>query len=81
MSALFYEDYLKLKKLWKEGKLSDAEFLVIWLHITTGAREGYSRISESLDLDDPAVRSSLTGLRWEKLKKILVIMLLVEMQM
>lgn len=70
MTALFYEDYLRLKKLWKEGKLSDAEFLVIWLHITTGAREGYSIYSEAADLDDPEVKSSLTGLKWENLRKV-----------
>jgi len=39
--ALFYKQYLQLKDLWKKGVLSDSEFLTIWLHITTGAREGY----------------------------------------
>lgn len=70
MSALYYEDYIKLKNLWKQGELTDGEFLVIWLHITTGAREGYTLYSEKMDLDNPEVKSSLIGLRWEKLSKV-----------
>jgi len=70
LSALFYEDYIKLKKLWREGKLSDGEFLTIWLHITTGAREGYTLYSDKEDLDNAEVKSSITGLKWENLTKV-----------
>jgi len=70
MTALYYEDYIRLKALWKQGELSDGEFLVIWLHITTGAREGYTLYPENADLDDPNVKSSLVGLKWEKLSKV-----------
>lgn len=68
--ALFYKQYLMLKELWKKGVLNDGEFLAIWLHITTGAREGYGIYPLSMSLDDPRVRSSLVGLRWENLMKI-----------
>lgn len=68
--ALFYKQYLQLKDLWRKGTLTDAEFLTIWLHITTGAREGYTIYSSLTRLDDPSVKASLVGLRWEKLNKI-----------
>jgi len=70
-TALFYADYLKLKRAWKEGKLSDTEFLIIWLHITTGAREGWgSEEITSLRLDLEQVKTSLIGLRWENIEFI-----------
>ena len=65
--ALFYEHYIQLKKLWKDGVLSDAEFLVIALHIACGCREGWTNVSESDDLDSQNVRSSLVGLKWENI--------------
>jgi Phage integrase family. len=69
-TALFYEHYIKLKELWKKGIISTEDFLVIWLHITCGCREGWgSEIVElSEDLDN--VRTSLIGLRWEDLEFI-----------
>jgi integrase len=68
-TALFYSDYLRLKKAWKEGKLSDSEFLPIWLHIVTGAREGWgSEEITSLKLDLDQVKTSLIGLRWENME-------------
>jgi len=65
-----FEHYLQIKRLWKEGKLSDAEFLVIWLHLTTGAREGWrtETQSEASSLEDAI--SSLVGLKWEKLYRV-----------
>jgi DNA-binding MarR family transcriptional regulator len=65
-----YEHYLRSRELWKEGKLSDAEFLVIWLHLTTGAREGWKTVTqtESTPLEDAV--SSLVGLKWEKLYRV-----------
>jgi len=70
MTALFYKDFLRLKQLWKEGKLSDSEMLMVWLHITTGAREGYTLYSGKVGLDSQEVKSSLVGLRWENLSKV-----------
>ena len=70
-TALFYADYLMLKRAWKEGKLSDSEFLVVWLHITTGAREGWgSEEVSSLKLDLDEVKTSLIGLKWENIEFI-----------
>lgn len=68
--ALFYKQYLQLKNAWREGRLSDAEFLVVWLHITTGAREGYTLYLPTVKLDSPTVKASLVGLRWENLSKM-----------
>jgi integrase len=67
-TALFYIDYLSLKRAWEMGLLSDEEFLIIWLHIVTGAREGYESrdVKSSQDLDE--VKTSLIGLRWENLE-------------
>lgn len=70
LSVLFYNDYLKIKRLYNEGKIGEGEFLAVWLHITTGAREGYTLYSEKLSLDNPEVNSSLIGLRWENLSKV-----------
>jgi DNA-binding MarR family transcriptional regulator len=69
-TALFYADYLKLKRAWREGALNDAEFLVVWLHITTGAREGYGSedVKQNMDLDE--VKTSLIGLKWENIEFI-----------
>jgi integrase len=69
LTVIFYSDYLKLKELWKNGVLSDSEFLLVWLHIVTGAREGWGSedvTSEKQDIDD--VRTSLIGLKWENLE-------------
>jgi integrase len=63
--AIFYEDYLKLKKLWKEGKLEESEFLVLWLHLVTGAREGWEVKGVSLRMPLEEAPSSLVGLKWE----------------
>jgi Phage integrase family. len=67
-TALFYEDYLRIKELWKKGLISTEDFLVIWLHIVTGAREGWdSEITKPNDDLDNA-KTSLVGLRWENLE-------------
>jgi DNA-binding MarR family transcriptional regulator len=62
-----YEHYLLIKRLWREGKLRDAEFLPLWLHLTTGAREGWETETQkrSTPLEDAV--SSLVGLKWEKM--------------
>jgi len=62
-----YEHYLEIKDLWKRGVLTDEEFLTIWLHLTTGAREGWNTLTqtESTNLEDAI--SSLVGIKWEKL--------------
>jgi len=67
LTVLYYEDYVRLKSLWKEGKVDNATMLTIWLHITTGAREGWgSEASVNVvDLDD--AKTSLIGLKWENL--------------
>jgi len=67
LTVLYYEDYVRLKSLWKEGKVDDPLMLIIWLHITTGAREGWgSEASVNVvDLDD--AKTSLIGLKWENL--------------
>jgi Phage integrase family. len=68
LSALFYEDYLRIKRLWKKGSISTEDFLLIWLHVTTGAREGWGSeiVKPNMDLDE--VKTSLIGLRWENLE-------------
>jgi len=65
-----YEHYLLIKRLWKEGRLSDAEFLPIWIHLTTGSREGWETATqtESTHLEDAV--SSLVGLKWEKMYRV-----------
>jgi len=68
-TCIYYEDFLKLKKLYKEGELKEEEILVIWLHVTTGAREGWGTLDMkykdiySVDIED--AKSSLVGLKWE----------------
>jgi len=61
--VIFYRDYLKLKELYKEGKLSEAEYLVMALHLATGAREGWSHRSKRLEDS----QTSLAGLKWENI--------------
>ena len=63
--VLFYRDYLRLKKLYLDGKISEVEWLIPALHIATGAREGFALYSPGTDLDDSNVTSSLVGLKWE----------------
>jgi DNA-binding MarR family transcriptional regulator len=62
-----YEHYLVIKRLWKEGKLTDKEFLPIWLHLTTGAREGWRTETQNESTPLEEAISSLSGLRWEKM--------------
>ena len=63
--VIFYKDYLRIKQLCKEGKITEQEWLVIALHISTGAREGFKLYPPKTDLDNKIVTSSLIGLRWE----------------
>lgn len=67
LTYITYEHYIKLKEQWKKSILSDSEFIVLWLHLTTGAREGWSveNVTPSTSIDD--CRSSLIGLRWSKM--------------
>jgi len=67
---LTYEQYLLLKRLWREGRLSDSEFLVLWLHLTCGCREGWKAegVTDKTLLE--GCQSSLTGLKWEKLQYV-----------
>jgi hypothetical protein len=65
-----YEHYLQIKRLWKEGKLSDKEFLPIWLHLTTGSREGWRTETQNESTPLEEAISSLSGLRWEKLYRV-----------
>lgn len=69
MSVLFYRDYLKLKELMLKKEISEKDFLIVWLHIVTGAREGWkseSTVDENLE----NVNTSLIGLKWENLERI-----------
>lgn len=59
--VIHYKEYLRLKELYKRGELSESEFLVIALHISTGAREGWRKANEYLS----ECKSSLVGLKWE----------------
>lgn len=70
MSVLFYENYLKLKELYRNGDIKEQDFLIVWLHITTGAREGYSSENVKLSDDLESVNTSLIGLKWENLEKM-----------
>ncbi|RLF07199.1 MAG: hypothetical protein DRJ60_03245 [Thermoprotei archaeon] len=58
--VIFYKDYLKVKEFWRQGKLTEQEFLVFALHLATRAREGWE---SGNDLED--AKSSLCGLKWE----------------
>jgi hypothetical protein len=68
MRLMTYAQYLQLKRLWGEGKLEDAEFLIPHLHITCGCREGWGAegVTEKTPLEE--CNSSLVGLKWEKLQ-------------
>jgi len=57
-TVLYYEDYLKIRKMYKEGKIPKEVFTIIALHITTGAREGLKASEE---------KSSLWGLTWNNM--------------
>jgi len=69
-SALFYEHYLKLKELWNSGLINTEDFLLIWLHITTGVREGWGSEVTKLSDDLDNAKTSLVGLKWENLEFI-----------
>lgn len=69
MSVLFYKDYLKLKELMARGEISENDFLIIWLHLLTGAREGWKSESTTDNLLEN-VNTSLIGLKWENLEKV-----------
>jgi len=60
--VIFYKDYIKVKEAWKQGKLSEQEFLVFALHLATRAREGWE---SGTTLED--AKSSLCGLKWENI--------------
>jgi len=68
-TCIYYEDFLKLKELYRKGELKEEEIIIIWLHVTTGSREGWSTLElkykdiYSIDLDE--TKSSLVGLKWE----------------
>jgi len=79
--TLFLDHYLKLKRiLFKNGNNEDkAFFTIMFVHIWTGAREGWSSLSaisritgrsekelEHADLDDPDITVGLIGLKWNK---------------
>ena len=72
--AIFYEHYLKLKQLYRQGKLDEPEWLIPALHIAVGCREGWHYARDSQSLEDQTVEAegrtipmpSLLGLRWEK---------------
>ncbi|MEM4977209.1 MAG: hypothetical protein QXT64_07795, partial [Desulfurococcaceae archaeon] len=69
MSVLFYKDYLKLKELMARGEISENDFLIIWLHLLTGAREGWKSESTTDNLLEN-VNTSLIGLKWENIEKV-----------
>jgi len=66
MRALFFEDWLKIKKLYREGKIPKPMFFMLWLHITCGCREGMSLDGKKI-YDWNKARSGLLGLRWENI--------------
>jgi len=59
--VIHYREYLKLKEAYKRGELEEREFLVIALHVATGAREGWQKANTHLS----ECKSSLIGLKWE----------------
>ncbi|MEM1606173.1 MAG: hypothetical protein QXW41_08025 [Fervidicoccaceae archaeon] len=69
LSVLFYKDYLKLKDLMLKKEISENDFLIIWLHIVTGAREGW-KSEATTDTSLESVNTSLIGLKWENLEKV-----------
>ena len=80
--TLFLDHYLKLKRiLFKESRSNEdkAFFTIMFVHIWTGAREGWSSLEaiarvksrdikdlEKADLDDPDIDVGLIGLKWSK---------------
>jgi len=70
LKYITYEHYLRLKDVWKNGSISTPEFLVLWLHLTIGSREGYEAegVTDASKLDD--VNTSLIGLKWEKMYQV-----------
>jgi integrase len=64
--AIFYEHYLKIKQLWKEGKIPNEDFLTLWLHLTLGCREGSMKDGAKITAWDQRP-AGLLGLRWEDL--------------
>jgi hypothetical protein len=66
MRALFFEDWLKIKQLYREGKIPKHMFFMLWLHITCGCREGMSLDGKKI-YDWSKARSGLLGLRWENI--------------
>jgi len=66
MRAIFYEDWLRIKQLYKEGKIPKPMFYMLWLHVTCGCREGVSKDGKKIYTWDQA-RSGLLGLRWENI--------------
>ncbi|RLC60867.1 MAG: hypothetical protein DRI01_09495 [Chloroflexi bacterium] len=67
-NVLFYEHYVKMKRLVKEGKLSEVEWLIPALHILLGCREGWGTITHQgkklSDVKLDEAPSSLIGLKW-----------------
>jgi DNA-binding MarR family transcriptional regulator len=70
LKYITYEHYLRLKDAWKNGGIPTPEFLVVWLHLTIGSREGYEAegITDATKLED--ANTSLIGLRWERLYQV-----------
>ena len=71
-ATLYYEHYLRLKKLALQGNNElKAFWLIAGLHIETGAREGWGSLEKkqkkiwSIDLDSEEVNTSLIGIKWE----------------
>jgi hypothetical protein len=62
--AIFYHHYLRIKALWREGRISTEDFLTLWLHLTLGCREGTRK--DGVDISSWDQRpAGLLGLRWE----------------
>jgi len=68
MRVIFFRDYIKIKELYMKGMITEPEFMITWLHLTAGCREGTTVVSPSEDLDN--AKSSLVGLKWEDLTKV-----------
>ena len=79
--TLFLDHYFKLKRiLFKNGSNEDkAFFTIVFVHIWTGAREGWSSLGaiarvtgrkekelEQADLNDPDITVGLIGLKWSR---------------
>jgi len=67
MRVIYYEDFIKLKRYYMENEPQNInELLVVFLHIATGAREGWKSCKEYLE----TCTSSLVGIKVKDVTRV-----------